>query len=212
MKMQCPHCGVRGTVPDSLIGKRAKCPKCGDIFTATAEEAPVALGDEPTRESTISPSTQTIETGDSPGMTAQDEANLEEELAKIFDEMKQSSAEEEEEPVGTAAEDDIYADIDTGPLSVSQLQEQLEDLMDERCAVCGTIVGKANKLELNGVVYCSKCLPGIDDAVEDGKHLAVTEKAEQEKESGALRKLGTVVAGLVIIGIFIAAVYYIAIM
>ncbi len=212
MKMQCPHCGVRGTVPDSLIGKRARCPKCKEIFTAIADEASVVLGDEPTRESTISPSAQSIKTGDSSGMTAQDEANLEEELAKIFDEMKQSSTEEVEEPVGTAAEDDFYADVDTGPLSVEQLQAQLEDLMDERCAVCGTIVGKATKLELNGVVYCSKCLPGIDDAVEGGKHLTVSQKPRQEKESGALRKLGSVLAGLVIIGIFIAAVYYIAVM
>jgi predicted Zn finger-like uncharacterized protein len=212
MKMQCPHCGVRGTVPDSLIGKRAKCPKCKEIFTAMTEEAPVALGDEPTRESTISPSAQTIETGDSSGMTAQDEANLEEELAKIFDDMKQSSSDEEEESVETAAEDDFYADVDTGPLSVEQLQAQLEDLMDERCAVCGTIVGKATKLELNGVVYCSKCLPGMDDDSEGGKDLTVTQKAKQEKEPGTLRKLGTVVAGLVVIGIFIAAVYYIAVM
>lgn len=32
MKMHCPHCGVKGSVDDSFIGRKIRCPKCQNIF------------------------------------------------------------------------------------------------------------------------------------------------------------------------------------
>ncbi len=34
MKIQCPHCGVKGSADDSYHGKKVKCPKCQGLFAA----------------------------------------------------------------------------------------------------------------------------------------------------------------------------------
>ncbi len=34
MKIQCPHCGVKGSADDSYHGQKVKCPKCRGIFAA----------------------------------------------------------------------------------------------------------------------------------------------------------------------------------
>lgn len=50
---QCPHCNARYTMPDHLNGKRVKCRKCGNVFTATfgssapTVAAPKQTGDDP---------------------------------------------------------------------------------------------------------------------------------------------------------------------
>ena len=38
MKIHCPHCGVKGSADDSYRGQKVKCPKCGGMFEAVAEE------------------------------------------------------------------------------------------------------------------------------------------------------------------------------
>ena len=44
MKMLCPHCGVNGTVDDSLVGRKVKCPKCTNVFVVSAEgSAPIEV-------------------------------------------------------------------------------------------------------------------------------------------------------------------------
>ena len=42
MKIQCPHCGVKGSANDSYHGLKLKCPKCQGVFAAlpTIAEAP----------------------------------------------------------------------------------------------------------------------------------------------------------------------------
>lgn len=44
VKVVCPECAVRLTVPDAVVGKKIKCKKCGAVFPAleAAEEAPEA--------------------------------------------------------------------------------------------------------------------------------------------------------------------------
>ncbi len=44
MKMECPHCGVGGTVDDSLVGRKVKCPKCVNTFIVKLEgSAPIEV-------------------------------------------------------------------------------------------------------------------------------------------------------------------------
>ncbi|MFV0439264.1 MAG: hypothetical protein ACK5PS_17935 [Desulfopila sp.] len=42
MKIQCPQCGVRGTLADAHAGKMIKCPKCQSRFLAAAVSQPLA--------------------------------------------------------------------------------------------------------------------------------------------------------------------------
>ena len=37
MKMICPHCGVKGSADDTLLGRKVECPKCLEIFEVEAE-------------------------------------------------------------------------------------------------------------------------------------------------------------------------------
>lgn len=39
MKMQCPHCGVKGSLNDSYAGRKMRCPKCAGMFIAEKEQA-----------------------------------------------------------------------------------------------------------------------------------------------------------------------------
>ena len=48
MKIDCPHCGVHGSVDDLLAGRKLRCPKCSKVFLVMEEILPVA--DEPEEE------------------------------------------------------------------------------------------------------------------------------------------------------------------
>ncbi|MDK9705727.1 MAG: hypothetical protein OEL83_01645 [Desulforhopalus sp.] len=46
MKIQCPHCGVKGSADDSYLGQKVKCPKCQGVFAVLSdvvEEAKIDL-------------------------------------------------------------------------------------------------------------------------------------------------------------------------
>jgi len=34
MKIECPHCGVSGTLDDAYVGRKIRCPKCKSLFEA----------------------------------------------------------------------------------------------------------------------------------------------------------------------------------
>lgn len=37
MKIVCPHCQVKGTVADGLLGKKVRCPECSNVFRVTED-------------------------------------------------------------------------------------------------------------------------------------------------------------------------------
>ena len=45
MKIQCPHCGVKGSADESYRGQKVKCPKCQGIFEAVAAISKVSPED-----------------------------------------------------------------------------------------------------------------------------------------------------------------------
>ena len=54
MLSECPHCGYELEVFDKLIGRRVKCPRCGERFRARSKEEAPARKTEPTGVATPS--------------------------------------------------------------------------------------------------------------------------------------------------------------
>ena len=40
MRIQCPQCGVKGSLKEEFSGKNVRCPKCGALFTPGQEQIP----------------------------------------------------------------------------------------------------------------------------------------------------------------------------
>ena len=40
MKLDCPHCGVHGSIDDSLAAKKLRCPKCSKVFLIPPDMLP----------------------------------------------------------------------------------------------------------------------------------------------------------------------------
>lgn len=217
MKMKCPSCGVSGTVADSLIGRKVKCPKCNEIFTVAAEENPFSPEDAAYMESALETPGRAAAAGSSSGIVDQDEASLEEELAKIFEDMKRSTPTEEPEQatadtsLGLGHSIERNTGMDEVGLSEEELESELEDIMGDKCSVCGTDIGRATKYELNGVVYCANCLPETDSGTEEAEERDLTvseDKMSEEKSGGVFSKILGVLAGIVVIGLIVYAAYY----
>lgn len=45
MKIQCPHCGVKGSLAEAYAGKNVRCPKCRALFPAGREHPPAVAPD-----------------------------------------------------------------------------------------------------------------------------------------------------------------------
>ncbi|MDR3628886.1 MAG: hypothetical protein P4L42_00975 [Desulfocapsaceae bacterium] len=170
MKMKCPNCGVNGSVSDSLLGKKVKCPKCNEIFRASSEEEdffplPGQGGDASVLKSGHESADQTL---------AEDEAALEDELAKIFEDMKNSGPEQNAGAgeVAHAPEPDAAADAETAAaletpksdeaalLNDEELESAIEGLLGENCSVCGIAVEESGKHVHEGLAFCQACAPG----------------------------------------------------
>ncbi len=65
MKIECPHCGVKGSADDSYHGLKVKCPKCTGVFIAVppAFEPPPEdfVSIEPPAEESVDVSTQSLQ-------------------------------------------------------------------------------------------------------------------------------------------------------
>jgi predicted Zn finger-like uncharacterized protein len=230
MKMKCPHCGVSGSVSDSLLGKNVKCPKCKKIFRVTEKTDYPAPKNELKKGSVIEASGHVADTsGPAPGMTAQDEAALEQEIAKIFDDMKNSALEEElssmtetgsSDSVGSAMNWDMdtkdmrkdLSDLEQQSLNENDLEAELQEMLGGKCSVCGTFVGQKTKHEIGGNIYCSVCLPESGDAGGEssaGKDLTVTAGPDLKNAlTGFWQTKGIKFVGVAIIAAIIVALVY----
>jgi predicted Zn finger-like uncharacterized protein len=175
MKMKCPYCGVSGSVSDSLVGKKVRCPKCKEVFRVAEAKTPVAPKKEPPKAPPQAPVMETVghvtdakpasgmkaqeeaaleqeiakifeDTKTAPGMTAQDEAALEQEIAKIFDDMKHSAMDNDLESLPDTRTSD------EGP-SMSRMNPDITD------AGGGSISEEDLKSELEDMLgkKCSVC-------------------------------------------------------
>jgi hypothetical protein len=226
MKMKCPFCGVNGTVSDSLLGRKVRCPKCKEIFKVTvATVTPYATEKEPQKDPVIEASGHVTDTGPAPGMTAKDEAALEEEIAKIFDDMKKTATDHGPDPwqdtqtldkdaaaPDTTAKSEIKdsSGTDIGSISEEDLKSELENILGENCSMCGTQVGKATKYNLDGKIFCSACLPeggggessSSKDLAVSGSNLKKTLPSDWEAKGAIIGAIG-IIAVILLVAIYI---------
>lgn len=124
MKMHCPHCGVKGSVDDSYVGKKVRCPKCREIFHCQVDEQAVAgvVGlepmpplppeppapppiDEDVAAEPLTEATESLEeiAGEEPASLEDDSVDLESQVAVESEEVAGAGS-LKEEPAGAALE------------------------------------------------------------------------------------------------------------
>lgn len=94
MKMICPHCGLKGTAGEVLLGKKVRCPECQQVFRVN-EDVAMIIPPEPEVSGVVEEAIENVEakkqkveeqeqTLELPGEDiGDDEIILEEEVAKI---------------------------------------------------------------------------------------------------------------------------------
>ena len=193
MKIDCPHCGVHGSVEDSLAGKKLRCPKCSKVFLLPDDVLP--------------------EAGDG-GMVRWDcphcgvPGSVEDSLAgkklrcpkcsKVFLLSDDVLSEAEDEDGGEAPEDELLDILEeeasapeTGDFLAEEdellgLDDESEDDSGEEstelevCSECGESLHPEFLETVGSKRYCALCLP--EEAEEGGVDLEAEEPAAADDE------------------------------
>jgi predicted Zn finger-like uncharacterized protein len=202
MKIDCPHCGVHGSVDDSLAGKRLRCPKCSKVFLVAEEvlldmaghnlvrqenfhdsvaDEQVPVSEEAEPENLDEPETAEEELEDT--AEAESDEESQEESLDLKEYMEEAGREEESVPDDdaeeaaeeVAEEDDILAFVDEDDDDVS------EEAVLDSCDECGESL-QAEFLEtVDGKKYCALCLP--EDQEEDLELTDTDQQGDVEKDA-----------------------------
>lgn len=190
MKIDCPHCGVHGSVDDSLSGRKLRCPKCSKVFLVTDDMVPDTdqgnlVHQEILRDPPETPVAASVEqepdedpfrpvpilSNEEKDLEPENEDNKEEEGILAFDDDgdDQDSIVEDDDFLAFAGDEDDLDD--TEPALVP------ENL--EICAGCGEALHSQFLDIYEGQQYCALCFP--DDA-EENLQLSETMETEEEEE------------------------------
>ncbi len=177
MKIDCPHCGVHGSVDDSFAGKKLRCPKCTKVFLLTEDTLPeiddtgmmrqeILFDNEPESSESVAQEIVIPEVDESVGPEKES-----------FEEETEESEEITEEEFPEIQEDESLAD-DILDLMDDEDDEAEEDSVElETCSVCGESLNP-EFLEIVGTKrYCALCLP---DAEEETPEDSVAEELDDE--------------------------------
>ena len=189
MKIDCPHCGVHGSVDDELAGKKLKCPKCSKIFLVSEELLPeaalaaavsreVALVKEPeasVAEIPVEEEQQEVEESASVAETVEEDSETAEEAADV------DEPEDEELSI-----DEPEAEDDDDGLEIEDESEDEGELKD--CSVCGLAFAESFLVEIDSKLYCSLCEPDSEEESleieeEDAADEAVAESDDADEDS-----------------------------
>ncbi|SHO48336.1 zinc-ribbon domain-containing protein [Desulfopila aestuarii] len=62
MKIECPHCGVRGTLDDAYAGRKIRCPKCKTLFQVGGQqEVTPPIGEQDSVPPPMPPDPETVQ-------------------------------------------------------------------------------------------------------------------------------------------------------
>jgi hypothetical protein len=203
MKIDCPHCGVHGSIDDSLANKKLSCPKCSKIFLIPEESLPEIDDVEVVGQETCSACGQPFASEflveqDSKFYCALCQPEPEEESLGLLEEEADAEDLELEEELLEITEEDAFV-TDSGETSteedellalmVDEINDEddedfefvLEEEQDgdpvelEMCSGCGESL-HPDFLETVGFIrYCALCAPEEVADEEDIENLDIEE-------------------------------------
>ncbi len=168
MKIDCPHCGVHGSVNDSLAGRKLRCPKCSKVFLITEDIPPevddvgivhqeILYDDKPQISGIVEQETlETEEAADPEGVAEPEEEKIAVEI------------EEPEETIEELEEPDVIEDPEEVPLE--------DDSTLEECSVCNQSFVPEFMVEIDSKLYCALCQPDSEEGLE------LLDETESEEE------------------------------
>lgn len=154
MKMICPHCGLKGTAGESLLGKKVRCPECQQVFRVNEDVAMVTI---PTPEvsDVIEDNVENVEVEDQEVIESEQTLEL---PGEDIDDDEIVLEDEDEELQETKAED-LIDEID-GLEEQGQAEEVVEVVLADGvkiCSKCGFALSETFLQEVDGDVVCGLC-------------------------------------------------------
>jgi len=152
MNIDCPHCGVHGSVDDSLAGKKLRCPKCSKVFLITENILPEVedvgivhqeiLYDDKPQE---------------PEIAKQEVLEVED----VADPEEIEALEEEEIAVEIEEPEELIEDSDE--ILTPEETSVEEDSNLEECSVCRQSFTPEFMVEVGSKRYCALCQPDSEE-------------------------------------------------
>jgi len=140
MKIECPHCGVKGRADSSYSGKMVKCPKCDILF----EASPLGNGEDESPRESIAVTTEAV------GDLGQENQEKQEDQE---DDPLPDSKELEQADSGEQATENETIDL------MDEVEQEPYGLEKEQCWQCGTDENGGEPFTARkGLLYCSNCV------------------------------------------------------
>lgn len=144
MKIDCPHCGVHGSVGDSLAGRKLRCPKCSKVFLITEDILP----------------------------EVDDTVMVHQEI--LYDEQPQRPETAELDEVAEPAEEVPVEESEETEEITQEITQEIEAILADddsdlgQCSLCKQYVASEFLVEAESKLYCAQCHP---DSEEEGLEL-----------------------------------------
>ena len=224
MKMKCPHCGVNGSVSESLVGKRVKCPKCGEIFSVPLDTDAASPKPEMHASEHFPASESAAE------IPVQDDAALDEELERIFQDMKNSEQDQNPEPgeaernvqphavtTGSASEETLEVregdGADAEGFDDEESLSAVENIPAEKCSACGVPADNTTLSIHDGLTFCQTCVPektgeaDLSPVQEPDVPNAQDAGEKGEQQANPAGKIRLAIGGIAVAALILLAVY-----
>ena len=170
MKIDCPHCGVHGSVDNTLLDKKLRCPKCSKVFLVTEDILPefdnrgmlsqeILYDDEPHSPDLPEEDDDLFATMAEGG----DASTADDDFLGLMDDESEDS-----DP------DDEYED---GGLELDEDEIELE-----KCSSCGELLHPAFLEPVGSENLCALCLPeGYLDTETEEDSLSITDPEDVQE-------------------------------
>jgi len=174
MKIDCPHCGVHGSVDDSLAGKKLRCPKCTKVFLVTDDMLPDVEENNLVHQEILHDPIPAVPSVAIVEQETEVELDTVEELVAV--EEPEMSEEEMFDPMPVQeAEEDEYLELDDG--------DKENEGNISVCSACGQSFALPFLVEIDSKLYCALCEPDSSDSDGEEELLAFDDDNEGEEST-----------------------------